>query len=61
MYSFIKQGQINLIKSDRKQMYNVTKDLFQIKAFLLNTKIFSTKNMKQHNFLIGQQKRYRRF
>ncbi len=41
--TFIKQRRIKLIKSDSKDIYNVTNDLFQINAILLNFPKNSTK------------------
>lgn len=34
--SFIIKGHIKILKSDRKYIYNVTKDLFQINTVQLN-------------------------
>ncbi len=41
--TFIKQRRIKLIKSDSKDIYNVTNDLFQINAIVLNFPKNSTK------------------
>ncbi len=35
MYLF-QQGHVKLLRSESKNIYNVTKDLFEINAFLLN-------------------------